>query len=63
MFCRGPTRYRYSQSIAAIPSDARLVAVFALVLTRLYLAEPEPQDECMGHHAVAQCLVLSDYGI
>ena len=34
---------RYSQSIASIQSDARLVAVFAPIVARLCLAEVESQ--------------------
>jgi hypothetical protein len=33
----------YSQSIASIQSDARLVAIFAPIVTRLCLAEVESQ--------------------
>lgn len=38
-----PASDRYSQCIASIQSDARLVAVFAPILTRLCLAEVESQ--------------------
>ena len=34
---------RYSQSIASIQSDARLVSIFAPIVTRLCLAEVESQ--------------------
>jgi len=34
---------RYNQSIASIQSDARLVAVFAPIVSRLCLAEAESQ--------------------